>query len=388
METKMSAMDYWFPIVHQDSDDPKLFDRMFATLSSSLPPILSVIGERACSSQCAHCIFQEEQSSRPFSQDGVLTTAIRTIVRQMEAEPAVVHEGRMFQLWHLEWLAAAREERPDALVGMIDSGTFLRYSRQIEQSGFMFDWLDISIDGPEFVHDQQRQMGAFKIALNGLTDGRRFVRAGGRISSLFTLTNLNYASIQATAEILPSEVDEWHITTLSPSRPELRCLSVTGGEFKEAWRQIVLANEVRPLFFRIYVAEDVLKLARAVGRKKFLSALDHAEASTCALSLVIDGVPVWYYPQSLAPNETFVLDADAYYRVPYSIAYTLEELRRGFSRFGEDLSDYTIAKVDTDSDFVELYHKDVRTWKRNLGRIALEKEKAVFRAIRDREGRR
>ncbi|MEQ1561586.1 MAG: hypothetical protein ABL899_02600 [Nitrospira sp.] len=379
---KSSAMDYWFSVVHLGNTSPEFIHSMFASLHDERPPILSVVGERACNLQCHHCIFQAERSSNEMSLSNSLITAVKTIVIQMGANPIVVHEGRIFRPEHLEWLTAIREVRPDARIGMIDSGAYLNHAKQIEQSGFKFDWLDISLDGDRARHNLQRDdYDAFNVAIEGITNAKRFLTPRGYVTSLFTLTRFNQRIIAETEASLPKEITEWHITTLSPARPEINWLSVETRDFPRVWSQIVSVNKIRPVFVRVYVAEDILKLARAVGKEKFLSALQVGEVSNCSITLNLDGVSVTYYPQSVATSETFVIDADAHYRAPYSVAYTLEELRSGVSRFGEDLRDYTIGKVDQNSQFAILYDRDVELWANGFGRKALNKEISVFRQI-------
>lgn len=384
MATNSSTMDYWFSIVHLQDPSPQFIENMFDNLRDEYPSIFSVVGERTCALQCAHCIFQAEKSSQSLSLSSSLITAVKSIIGQMGANPIFVHEGRMFRPAHLEWLTAVRDLRPDALVGMIDTGAYLDYATEIHEHGFRFDWLDISIDGTEEVHALQRKNArSFSLAIEGIANAGRFIRETGRITSLFTLTKINYASVLATCKILPKEISEWHITTISPVRPEISVLSINDDEFKEAWAQIVSANKIRLVFFRIYVVEDILKLAKAVGREKFLSAMDNAQVFSCGVSLTIDGVSVLYYPKSVGPNEVFVLDADAHYRMPYSLAYSLEELRSGTSRFGEDVREYTIGKVDADSKFGVMYAQGVQSWRTSFGKKALESEVAVFRTIRN-----
>jgi MoaA/NifB/PqqE/SkfB family radical SAM enzyme len=389
MTTESSAMDYWFSIVHLQDSGEQFIENMFDSLGDEYPSIFSVVGERTCALQCAHCIFQAEKSSQALSLSNSLTVAVKTIISQMGANPIFVHEGRMFRPAHLEWLTAVRDLRPDAVVGMIDTGAYLDYATEIKQSDFKFDWLDISIDGTEEVHAQQRKNArSFSLAMEGIGNASRFIRETGRITSLFTLTKINYASVLATCKILPKELTEWHITTISPVRPEISGLSVNDDEFKEAWSQIVSANHIRPVFFRIYVVEDILKLAKAVGKEKFLSAMDDAQVFSCGVSLTIDGVSVLYYPKSVGPNEVFVLDADAHYRMPYSLAYSLEELRSGVSRFGQDIREYTIGKVDDQSQFGVLYANGVDCWRTTFGAKALKSEVAMFQEIHKLQERR
>ena len=382
-----ATMDYWFSLVSGGGESRKLASKMYQALAKEIPPILSVVGERTCNLQCTHCIFQAERSSSAIRSGYALTEAVGAIVRQMGPDPIVVHEGRIFRPWHLEWLTAIRKIRPDSHVGMIDNGTFLNHRTEILSSGFRFDWLDISLDGPELVHNIQRNSRqAFSVAIHGIKNAREFVSPGGRVTSLFTLTRYNHASVLDTCRALPAEIDEWHITTLSPARPEIAGLATTDEEFAIAWRQVVSASRERQLFFRIYVNDDLLKLAKAAGVKKLAKALDNAKIADVALLFKLDGVRVIYYPTSVVAGEEVILDADACHRMPYSIAYTLEELRSGKSRFGEDLQKYTVGPVIGTTDLAIQLQMCTSKWKRKFGLAALRKEIGMFGEILKERG--
>lgn len=387
MEAAYSTMDYWFSLVSTGEGFEEMVPRMYERLAEEIPPILSVVGERACNLQCTHCIFQAERSSREDSRANALTDAVTTIVRQMGPEPIVVHEGRIFRPWHLEWLTSIRQVRPDSRVGMIDNGTFLNHADTIRVSGFKFDWLDISLDGPEDVHNRQRQsVQAFGVAVRGIQHAREFVVEGGRVTSLFTLTSVNHASVLDACRALPREVDEWHITTLSPARPEIALLETTDEQFAIAWRQAVSASRERQLYFRIYRNDDLLKLARTAGVEKLVQAFDNARVADIATLFELDGVQVIYYPTSVVVGEEVILDADAHHRLPYSIAYTLEELRAGRSRFGENLQKYTVGPVDSATDLSVQLQLCVSRWKKEFGLAALRKEMGMFADMRTGRG--
>lgn len=387
MNETLAAIDYWFSVVSTGKREANVVDKMYESLAGEIPPILSVVGERTCNLSCAHCIFQDESSSSKISNAVGITVSVENIVRQMNPDPIVVHEGRIFRPPHLEWLSAIRRIRADSLVGMIDNGTFLKYREAILRSGFQFNWLDISLDGPEAVHNLQRRSGtAFEVAVRGINAAREFVKPGGKVTSLFTLTSLNHGAVLDTCRALPKEVDEWHITTLSPARPEIVELTTTEEQFKVAWQQVVTASGERQLYFRMYVNDELPKLVKAVGKEKFARALADAKVSDVALSLEIDGVSVVYYPTSIVVGEEVILDADSYHRMPYSIAYTLEELQSGKSRFGEDVKKYSVGPVDGNTDLPTTVRRAVLQWGKLFGKKALEKEARMFSDIYQREG--
>ncbi len=288
-----------------------------------------------------------------------------------------------FKPKHLEWLQELRGVRPDCKIGIIDNGSYVQYMDCIESSGFKFDWLDISIDGPKETHNKQRASGAsFDIANSGIQNAHRILTTEGKVNSLFTLTKINFNSLLETSRILPREIFQWHVTTITPLRAELACLSVSEEEFAESWRQLMVANKTRSVHLRIYVVDDLLKLARVVGKDNFLKAFSSAYVDLASISFDIEGLRVIYYPQSVAPSETWVIDADGSYHVPYSIGFTLEELRRGISVSGEDIRKYTVQEGG-EVNFQMLYAKAVEQWKREFGLMYLEQEKSVFDQIRN-----
>jgi len=375
-------MDYWFSYV-LGNQRKEIIEKMYEALSTEIPKIVSIVGERNCNLQCQHCIFQKEQSSESISRANGLAEAVRTIVKQMEPNLVVVHEGRIFRPAHLEWLQAIRKIRSDSRIGIIDNGSYLRNIDQIELSGFRFNWIDISIDGPRDMHNSQRNSKAsFAQALAGIKNAYRILSTDGEVNSLFTLTQINHKSILKAYEILPDEIKQWHITTLTPARPEIKYLALTEDEFFVSWDQICQANLKHLIFFRSYVVDDLLKIAKATGKANFLRAFQNAKVDFSSISFEVDGVQVVYYPQSVSTAETFLLDADAYYRVPYSIAYTLDELNRGVSRHGENLEKYVIGKVDASSSLKSLYEKGVAQWKNNFAKEALKKEVLIFKQIK------
>lgn len=387
MQNRLSALDYWFAVVAPNDRHSQFVDKIYEALMEETPPILSVVGERACNLQCAHCIFQAEKPSSEISRANALADAVTNIVRQMESDPIVVHEGRIFRPWHLDWLKAIRDVRSDAQVGMIDNGTFLNHRTAIHSSRFQFDWIDISLDGPETVHNFQRKSKqSFETAIRGIENAHEFLAPDGRVTSLFTLTTVNHASVLDTSRALPEEIDEWHITTLSPTRPEIASLATSTEQLAIAWRQTVEASRERQLFFRIYVNDDLLKLARVAGEERLAEALHNAKVADVAVFFELDDVQVIYYPTSVVVGEEFILDADARLRMPYSIAYTLEELQRGMSLRGEDLGKFTVSPVDSETNARDLFRKSVAQWREKFGQAALQKEINILAEIHKQGG--
>lgn len=382
MQLEDISTNLWYALVVERSQKKGLIHKLFAVLSTEYPHILSVVAERTCNLQCVHCIFQGEKSSAAISEHAALNTAVLRIAQRLPLGSSLVHEGRIFRPEHLTWLLAVRRSRPDLRIGMIDNGSYLLHSAKLHEAVFRFDWFDISLDGPELVHNLQRgNPKSYVQAIRGITEAHEYLLPAGQVHSLFTLTKVNFQHIETTAKSLPTEVGAWHITTLTPARPEIVRYGLNQDEFQTAWQSIVRANQFRPIHFRVYVAEDLAKLAQAVGYAAFCAAMENATVVPGAIQFVLDGVEVTFYPQSLSPTETFVIDADATYRAPYAIAFTLAELQHGMSKSGRNIQPYTNAYINQESEFQTLYQNGVRNWQKHFGIQALEKEKHIFSSI-------
>lgn len=391
------STDYWFSRVVQNMrENGELPNQMLAALKTEVPEMVSVTMERACNLQCAHCIYPASPSSEKASREAHLPELVLRAVAQLRgATSRLLHEGRILRPWHVEILAAARRVRTNLKIGLIDNGTYLKSEAEFQQHKFRLDWLDISIDGPEHIHNTQRRNdSAFRVAIQGLEEARSFVKPmtkGGMVNSLFTTSSLNHAHLTKTADLLFENglVDQFHIATVSPARPELASMEQL--DFRQWWKQCeeVFTRYGRDsqgnqrIFIRLYRHPELVKIGCAVGAKKLFGAIkETAQVAPGEVHFQLSGVPIIYSPLSLWPQETFLIDADGTYRTAYSIGQTLIDLRRGRNDQGEDLGGYSVARLTPDSDLEPLYRRCVDQWWNFKGRKFFEEELAVFDQLR------
>lgn len=403
----MQSIDYWYHIMNRPdlSSEKETVFNMVQALNEEYPRLCSLILERACNLQCAHCIFQPEKTSIEASRSAGYGDLALNIISQMRHDPFVIHEGRILRDWHLDVLSDVRRVRPDAKIGLIDNGTYVQQEKYFRSHDFLLDWIDISFDGTKDVHNRQRQSErAFDFALKGVERARDFVRPpdeGGKVTSLFTVTNWNYHDVYNIGSFLLERnlVDEFHVTPFSPVRAEIEpllfCPDYKEGkvdECKVLWEQVQrLWHEYngidgKRVFVRVYQHADLEKIARAVGPKKFMVAFEKSEnvwVDQGSVSFEIDGVRITYVPLSICPSETFVIDADGTYRMAYCLKYTLEELNNGLSKEGKDTRPYTVARLTEDSNFYDLFHTGVDRWMSTFGRDYLEQEHKMFSSLRE-----
>ena len=394
----LDAIDWWYNYVfHSEGNVSEVIE----ALKLQPPHLCSITFERTCNLQCAHCIYQAEKSSRHESDRAGLCDIVQGLVNQIPSEngsPTLLHEGRILRPWHIESLRKAREQRPNLKIGLIDNGTYLNLINQFRD--LKLDWIDISIDGTEQVHNLQRRNNhAWQQAQLGLRRAREVVKPaqeGGAVNTLFTVSELNYHNVSAAIDSVlgGSEplADGMDVITMSPSRTELKPLEITAEHFAEFWQQLKQAaalynRDEFKVFFRIYYLPDLVKLSQVVGRVRLMSVLRDQRKTdedyllgveTGRITFMIDGVLVTYYPISISVQETFLVDADGQYRLPYSISYTLEELRRGVSGSGNDIEAYTVAQLNRDSSLTKMYNLGVDQWWQHFGQYYLANEKAAL----------
>lgn len=421
-EECITSSDFWYSRVIKnltDKPEESLEKEIVETLKKEPPNMLSVIMERQCFFDCAHCMFpKQEKSSKEISEEVGLAEIIKNIVKQMPTEndppyyekPKFIHDGRMLRKWHIDILENVRKERPDMRVGIVDNGSYISHLDELKQRGFKFDWLEISIDGTEQSHNLQRdpeKKKSYQLAVDGLTHARevtKLIEEGGNVTSLFTLTKLNHKNIEQVADFVfspnPSEsafdpktkkqlnyVDGFYITTMTPRIDKNFEVETSPEEFKKSWEQIKKVSEKynkdgeEKIFMRMFDSRYLEKLNYAVGREKIKKAFLNADVMHGGLRLEIDGVHVDYYPYSIWPRETFTADVDGAYRGAFCQEYSIEELRSEKSSDGSDISSYTFKYLDGQTPYVETYKNAVDKWWEYFGKQLLRQEIEIIQKI-------
>ena len=394
------------------NEDTTLIPELIANQKHELPELVSAVMERTCNLQCSHCLYQIEKSSAPISREAQLEDRIIDIVTQMppkstEYQPQFLSGGRIMRPSHLELFARLRSLCPDVRLGAIDNGSFVSL-RSHWPADFLFDWIDVSIDGVEGNHNQQRQSKkAFAQAIEGLRQAREVTKSheeGGRVTSLLTLTNINARDIKEVADKLlvaegdkPPLADWLCITTVGPTNEINRQLETSEDDFRTAWEHIKEAsqkfniNGEQRVKLSIYRIEDIEKLAAVVGEKKFLEAFTSNDTGTLPVTarrnfiyFDLDGIRVQYQPLSIWTPEEFLIEADAAYRTAYEGQFTLEELSTGTAKDGRDTKPYTFEQLTPETNFREAFERAVDSYWKNFGQQRIEGEMAAFSRIRDK----
>jgi MoaA/NifB/PqqE/SkfB family radical SAM enzyme len=393
---KFESIDYWYYLMtgnNNATEKKELIKKMTACLQNEYPDLCSLILERACNLNCLHCFFQKEQSSAKVSKAAELETKISNIVSQLPKNASVIHEGRILQNWHLPILKRLREERSDISFGLIDNGSYLLQKDYLNENEFLFDWIDISLDGIKSIHNQQRQNNkAYDMAIAGLKEARKYTTTqdnGGKVTSLFTATTINYRYLTKTAHLLMSQrlIDELHVTPASEVVSKNEKIVMSNDDWLIFWEQFKEAKAISDnhgvgVYLKLYKLEDVIKLSKVVGKQKFLKDFNDTKTVMVdrgSISFIVDDIRILYIPLSICQSETFVIDSDGKYRLAYCIEYTLKELNEGKDSKGNDISAYTVSRLEKNSSFKSLYQKGAKQWMDNFGLKKLEEEIYFFK---------
>ena len=366
-----TSIDKWFAYISGQGEA----DEVFREIATELPPLSSLILDRSCQFQCQHCIFQKEASPRSLPD----VDAVLHVLRQLPSV-RVVHEGRQLTRRQLPLLEAI--SRAGYPIGIIESGAFVPLIGDILRSDLRFDWMDLSIDGPRKIHNLQRGSSkSWDTSIEGIRQARKVIKPQGKLTSLMTITSLNYAHVSATGEeVFAENADEWHLTTM-PLRRGIERLRADEKQLETALSQMLeIGKSKRKMFLRVYNLEDMRLLISIFGKEAFSKLIRNAEVTQNALVLDI-GLPLFFYPVSLAPGETLVIDADNWWRLPYCIKYTLDELSKGRDIHGQDISAYNIAEITKQTNVAHAYEQAVSRWREYRGEEQLIAERALLQPL-------
>ncbi len=349
------SVDIWFDSVVSKTTDLttiEAWNKICVALRNEPPRLLSVIAARWCELQCEHCVFQREKFV-PMNEQ--LPLIVAGLAPEMHGG-SLVHEGRVFRPEHKDIFLAAKGMKH----GLIDRGSYLTHEKSLPQ----LDHLDVSLDGPEDIHNRQRRnVRAYETAIQGLTRGPEFAQ---KVSSLFTATEINVSYTLQTAKLLPEGV-EWHVTPVTPARPEIAHLELSVEEMGILLSDLQVVNRsVRPVIFRIYELADLLKVAQVIGKSDFNELFRSASVARSTILFDLQGLKIAYYPKSLLANETMVVDSDGSYLMPGSVAFSSAELKNRSSRFGEDISEKVVCQVREGDTVGTLYPKLMDLWQKRF----------------------
>jgi hypothetical protein len=319
----------------------------------------------------------------------ILNNIMQQLSRNSEHQygPSLLHAGRTILPWHIEVLNRIKERTDDVKIGLIDNGSYVKYIDFFKTKCLILDWLDISCDGPEYIHNLQRdpkRRTAYSQMLNGFKHAAEIVQSkvlGGSLNALFTVTTLNYDFVEQTYKMLSNETDisTLHVTPMTPYHPRNFSISPTSKHIFHAFEQVLSINKqnrfnIKPLvFFKLYGIEQFQKFVDTMDVRAVKDMINTMRVSQEVAIFNVNGCNVYFYPTSLWPQNEFLIDADGAQRVAYSQKYTLNQLQDKAAT-----GVYTVQQLSPASDYQEAHEAGVKHWWRVFGRKTIEYEKDVF----------
>lgn len=371
-DPEFKAIDAWLHAVHGQEREADIQ----ALLRREVPPLASWFVRGGCAVQCEHCLIPFEGPKA--RADRISTETMLSLLAQLSGRGNLVHEGRQLLAWQIPVLAALK--RAGHGVSVINNGQYATPSMLAlcDREGLKVDALDVSIDGPEAVHNLQRNhANAWRWAMNGLAEGRRIA---DKLTSMFTLTALSSEHVAETGKIAGDLVDEWHINTFSV-RPGIEHMKPTRSQLGVALNQLAGLRLGIPVYLRSYSLQGFVDICEVIGKETVRKALRKAEVIDNGIVLNVEGITLYFYPKSLQCNETVVVDADMWWRLPFSVLHTLDELQRGQSTEGDDLSHFSIAPVSEKLDVAEVYARSTERWWQAVGRKSFNEERVAVERL-------
>ena len=305
--TSDSIMDSWYQVVVENENiDDKDF---ISTLKQTYPGLISIVFERWCNLQCMHCFYEMERVTASQYDIYGIEDILQNLVKQISSEKEchLLHAGRILRKWHIPVLRNIQKTNSGVKIGLIDNGSYTRLINEINLSGLLFDWIDISLDGTSETHNKQRDnQNAFKMALRGLSKAKNILKKEGQLTALFTLTTINSHSVSETIDIALEYADEFHLSLISP-RIGQQHLVPGISDIEKMWNSAVNAKKIygkEKVMIRIYHTRDFEKLSHVVGHKTISQSLTSALVipETAGLLLDINNINVLLFPSSLLPK--------------------------------------------------------------------------------------
>ncbi len=396
-ETTQNAAATWLAAIPELAKQERVtstdIDECIENFSHSLlqkepPQLVNALLERACNLQCTHCLLPAHAGTTSISKAAGLDRILENLVTQLGEVPATgngwapafLHEGRIVRPWHLEVMARLKESAPKVTYGLIDNGSYTQLLREFSRYRIQLDWLDISCDGTRESHNAQRDPRgtSYDAVLNGLAHAREIVKPQGRVTSLMTLTSLNYADIPAVAETLLgcSLVDELHVTTMSPKLTVNYTIDLEQRQVATAFEDVVKLSREQRVYFRLYNTKHLGYIAKHVGQTAMQTAFTKATAYDHGIiGLPIEGMVVYYAPSSLWPAEGIFVDVNGAQRVAYAQGNTLAQLEDPVHET------YTVQQLTPNSSLMDAHTASVRQWANHFMKGFVKQEIAILAGI-------
>ncbi len=168
---------------------------------------------RRCNLTCQHCYSISADKDFPGELN---TSEVFTVMDDLKAfrVPVLILSGGEPLLRPDIFVIAQRAKAMGFYVGLSSNGTLINENNIRNIADVSFDYVGISLDGIEAVHDKfRRKQGAFKESLHGI---RLCQEAGIKVGVRFTLTQDNAHDLPSLLQLVADkDIDKFYLSHLN-----------------------------------------------------------------------------------------------------------------------------------------------------------------------------
>ena len=319
-----SPIEAWAELINSDYSRQELAERLRRIYRSRGPCYAEIILEGKCPNRCEHCIYHPDYPhfNKTLAPDKWFTILNRVITK-LEMRK-VIFDGRSYTHESLGIIRQFRRSFPEVLLGLISDGPNLEpYLGEIEE--IAPDWIDISIDGLEEAHDQQRnRTGSFRVTHEVL----RRLKASGKIPKINILTCLTTLNVDSVLDMIRMlNLEGFKNFFLSPFsyldgyRPDPK-LKLSKEEFAQfAADFVTVGASLSNAWLEIDIYEPVDLAALREYQPDFWSVLEFKDVHLeCTIKRHGNEMHIVYYPLSLTGLVDFIVNCDGRIILPKTMA--------------------------------------------------------------------
>lgn len=320
----MQPIKIWNNLIKSDLSESELSEKLKAIYLGNPPYVAEIIMNSYCPNRCLHCIYPPDYHIYNQNMGIEKWKEAFGLMHDRLGLKRFIFAGRGFSRDIIEAVNHIKRNFDDVEVGLITDGVsaepFLESLLHLP-----LDWVDISVDGFENDHDNQRRCkGAFRKTiriLHDLKDSGRFEK----VNILTCLTTINVGSVLGMIELLnregfknffltPVTIIEGYQSHQNLRIPDVKLETLIDDliersiSFSDTWVEIGI--------YEAMYANVITRMTPGLFNS-FLMDYEHVEF------LKISGdneLHICYYPSSLTGTRELILNADGNIIPPKAMA--------------------------------------------------------------------
>jgi sulfatase maturation enzyme AslB (radical SAM superfamily) len=371
----MISITKWKQILTSTETGERLRSELSDLYKITTPTVAEVVLQSHCPKSCQHCIYPPDYHIHNKNLESETWLAgLHNLYQRFDIR-RYIFSGRHVGTKELKIISDFKSEHHDAQVGLIVDGVNL--SENIDSIiELQPDWLDISIDGPEPVHDKQRnQIGDYKRTLQALD----VIVRKSEINIINVLTCLTTINLNSVADMI-IELNQKGLKNffMSPVvvvkdlRPQSE-LEITNRALSDFLSNILdLSEKLDDAWLEISVYEPKDLAALIPKIHKLPEGPLYKEYFVEWIKPGPNEVHVVYYPASLAGVAEIIVNSDGAIILPRVVAYGKIPSRYNLGSITELSGDSAIDQFQAYQDnAIDFYYERLMSEKKHLNGIEL-----------------